>query len=331
MNTNPKRIDVHHHILPPAFISALNSLNVPWTGGPEIPTWSLSQAHDMMGQMGIDAAVASASPGVYWGGDTGFAVKLAHETNEFLAEVVRDDPDHFGAFATMPLPDVDASLRELEYAYDTLGLDGVVLFSSQGGRYLGDPLFDPLFEELERRKAIVFIHPTTLPPGADATGLTIPYGVAEFTFDTTRAITNMLYSGTLERFPSIRYIVSHAGGTIPYLAWRISGASYLPELRDRAPRRTPWHCCRSCTTTPRCLHRSTSSPHCVSSCRRRTSCSAATSPTSRRRCWPPRSTGSKTARCSTTGLALRSTTAALWRCSRGSQSRGSRSADLNAA
>ena len=112
MNTNPKRIDVHHHILPPAFISALNSLNVPWTGGPEIPTWSLSQAHDMMGQMGIDAAVASASPGVHWGGDTGFAVKLAHETNEFLAEVVRDDPDHFGAFATMPLPDVDASLRD---------------------------------------------------------------------------------------------------------------------------------------------------------------------------------------------------------------------------
>jgi predicted TIM-barrel fold metal-dependent hydrolase len=189
-----------------------------------------------MGQMGIDAAVASASPGVFWGGDTGFAVKLAHETNEFLADVVRDDPDRFGAFATMPLPDVDASLRELEYAYDTLGLDGVVLFSSQGGRYLGDPLFDPLFEELERREAIVFIHPTTLPPGADETGLTIPYGVAEFTFDTTRAITNMLYSGTLERYPSIRYIVSHAGGTIPYLAWRIAGASYLPELRNRAPK-----------------------------------------------------------------------------------------------
>jgi predicted TIM-barrel fold metal-dependent hydrolase len=236
MNTNPKRIDVHHHILPPAFVSALNSLNVRWTGGPEVPTWSLSQAHDTMGMMGIDAAVASASPGVYWGGDTGFAVKLAHETNEFLADVVREDPDHFGAFATLPLPDVDASLHELEYAYDTLGFDGVVLFSSQGGRYLGDPLFDPVFEELERRKAIVFIHPTTLPPGADGTGLTIPYGVAEFTFDTTRCVTNMLYSGTLERYPSIRYIVSHAGGTIPYLAWRIAGASYLPELRDRAPK-----------------------------------------------------------------------------------------------
>jgi predicted TIM-barrel fold metal-dependent hydrolase len=236
MNTNPKRIDVHHHILPPNFVSALNSLNVNWTGGPENPQWSLSAAHDMMGEMGIDVAVASAAPGVYWGGDTGFAVKVARETNEFLANVVRDDPTHFGAFATIPFPDVDASLEELEYAFDTLGVDGVVLYSSQGGKYLGDPSYDPIFAELERRKAIVFIHPTTYPPGADSTGLTIPYGVAEFTFDTTRAVMNMLYSGTLERYPSIRFIVSHAGGTIPYLAWRIAGASYLPELRDRAPK-----------------------------------------------------------------------------------------------
>jgi predicted TIM-barrel fold metal-dependent hydrolase len=236
MNTKPKRIDVHHHILPPNFVSALNSLNIPWTGGPEVPSWSLQQAHDMMGAMGIDAAVASPSPGVYWGGDTGFAVKLARETNEFVADVVRDDSEHFGGFATIPLPDVGASLEEVEYAYDTLGLDGVVLYTSQGDRYLGDRSYDPFFEELDRRKAIVFIHPTTIPPGADATGLTIPFGVAEFTFDTTRAVMNMLYSGTLERYPSIRDIVSHAGGTIPYLAWRIAGASYLPELRDRAPK-----------------------------------------------------------------------------------------------
>jgi 6-methylsalicylate decarboxylase len=236
MNTNPKRIDVHHHILPPTFVSALNGLDVPWTGGPAVPQWSLDLAHETMGQLDIDVAVASAAPGVYWGGDTGFAVKLARETNEFIANVVHDDPQHFGGFATVPLPDVDAALEEVEYAYDTLGMDGVVLYTSQGGRYLGDPGFDPLFAELDRRGAIVFIHPTTMPPGADATGLTIPPGVAEFTFDTTRAIANMLYGGTLERYPSIRYIVSHAGGTIPYLAWRIAGASFLPELRDRAPK-----------------------------------------------------------------------------------------------
>jgi 6-methylsalicylate decarboxylase len=239
MNINSKRIDVHHHILPPSFVSALDSLGINWTGGPERPSWSLAQAYDLMGQLGIDAAVASPSPGVYWGGDTGFAVKLARETNEFIADVARDDPEHFGGFATMPLPDVDAALRELDYALDTLGMDGVVLYSSAGDRYLGDRSYDPFFEELERREAIVFIHPTTIPPGADATGLTIPFGVAEFTFDTTRAITNMLYNGTLERYPSIRYIVSHAGGTIPYLAWRIAGASFLPELRDRAPKTDP--------------------------------------------------------------------------------------------
>jgi predicted TIM-barrel fold metal-dependent hydrolase len=164
MNTNPKRIDVHHHILPPNFVSALNSLNVNWTGGPEKPEWSLSAAHDMTGQMGIDAAVASASPGVYWGGDTGFAVKLARETNEFLAGVVHDDPKHFGAFATLPFPDVDASLEELEYSYDTLGLDGVVLYSSQGGKYLGDPAYDPIFAELERRKAICSSTPPRIRP-----------------------------------------------------------------------------------------------------------------------------------------------------------------------
>src|SRR5690348_5263613 len=236
MSTTPQRIDVHHHILPPKFVSALDSLDIPWTGGPPVPQWSLGLAHETMGQMGIEAAVASASPGVYWGGDTGFAVKLARETNEFLAIVVRDDPQHFGAFATVPLPDVDAAVDEVEYAYDSLGMDGVVLYTSQGGKYLGDPAFDPVFAELDRREAVVFIHPNTMPPGADAAGLSIPAGVAEFTFDTTRAITNMLYGGTMEKYPSIRYIVSHAGGTIPYLAWRIAGAAYLPELRDRAPK-----------------------------------------------------------------------------------------------
>src|SRR5215470_5247407 len=105
MTTNAKRIDVHHHILPPAFVSALNSLNINWTGGPKVPEWSLQAAHDMMGQAGIDVAVASPSPGCYWGGDTDFAVKLARTTNEFIAGVVRDDPDHFGAFATIPFPD----------------------------------------------------------------------------------------------------------------------------------------------------------------------------------------------------------------------------------
>src|SRR5262245_43454124 len=107
MTTHAHRIDVHHHVLPPHFVSALNGLNIDWTGGPEVPQWTHSMARETMEQAGIAAAVASVSPGVYWG-DTGFAVTLARSCNEFLADLVRDDPEHFGGFATMPLPDVDA-------------------------------------------------------------------------------------------------------------------------------------------------------------------------------------------------------------------------------
>ena len=135
-------------------MSALNSLNIDWTGGPEVPKWSHSYARDTMGQAGHRRRRG-----------VGFAGRLLgrrHRLRRIARPcrptstwpiVVRDDPDHFGGFATMPLPDVDASLRELEYSYDTLGLDGVVLFTSQGDRYLGDPLYDPFFEELERRNA----------------------------------------------------------------------------------------------------------------------------------------------------------------------------------
>jgi predicted TIM-barrel fold metal-dependent hydrolase len=226
---NRQRIDVHHHVLPPQFVSALNSLNIDWTGGPDVPKWSHSYARDTMKQAGIDAAVASVSPGVYWGGDTDFAVSLARSSNEYLADLVRDDPEHFGGFATMPLPDVDASLRELEYACGTLGLDGVVLFTSQGDRYLGDPLYEPFFEELERREAIVFIR-TRFRPGQRAKA-DIPLAWRNSP-STPRCVTNLL-NGTLRgirRSATSSPARRHCG-----LAWRIAGAAYLPELRDRAP------------------------------------------------------------------------------------------------
>jgi predicted TIM-barrel fold metal-dependent hydrolase len=235
MNSNPQRIDVHHHILPPAYVARMNKLGVAWTGGPHVPDWNVSLAREMMERHGIAAAIASVSPGVYWG-DIDYAIGLARECNEYLARMVGDDRTHFGGFATLPLPDVNAALRELEHGLDVLGLDGVVLFASQGDRYLGDPAYDELFQELERRSAIVFIHPNTIPPGSDVPKLSLPYGLVEFVFDTTRAVANLLYNGTLERYPSIRYIVSHAGGTVPYLAWRIAGGDFLPGLRERAPK-----------------------------------------------------------------------------------------------
>ena len=228
MSTNPQRIDVHHHFQPPQFIADLKRRGAAWTGGPEIPDWNVGIAREVMERNGIAAAVASVVPQMNWG-DGAAAIHWARHCNEFGARVAHEDPAHFGYFACLPMPDVDACLAEIEYAYDTLNVDGVILMASTGVQYLGDPAFDEIFAELERRKAIVFIHPNTAPPGAIVPRLSLPWGVVEFVLDTTRAITNLLYSGAFERFPSIRYIVSHAGGVVPYIAQRIAlGALELP-------------------------------------------------------------------------------------------------------
>ncbi len=132
-----------------------------------------------------------------------------------------EHPARFGSFALLPLPDVDGALEELTYALDILHLDGVGLFSSVNDRYLGDPLFDPLFDELNRRNAVVFIHPTHC-EAPEHMGLRAPPFAVEYVFDTTRAIVNLIYTGTLKRCPDIRFIVAHGGGTVPFLAERIA-------------------------------------------------------------------------------------------------------------
>jgi predicted TIM-barrel fold metal-dependent hydrolase len=129
---------------------------------------------------------------------------------------------------------VNAALIELEYALDTLKLDGVTLLASIGKQYLGDTAFDALFDELNRRQTTVFVHPA-VPPGSDVPELILPPSIVEFTFDTTRAIVNLLYSGTLERYPAVRFIFPHAGGTVPYLTWRIALGEWLPGLRENVP------------------------------------------------------------------------------------------------
>ena len=148
-----------------------------------------------------------------------------------------EHPSRFGSFALLPLPDVDGALEEITYALDILHLDGVGLFSSVNNRYLGDPLFDPVFDELNRRQAVVFIHPThcEAPP---ETNLGAPPFVVEYVFDTTRAVVNLIFTGTLKRYPDIRLIIAHGGGTVPYLAQRISmleGHRKAPEVADVIP------------------------------------------------------------------------------------------------
>jgi predicted TIM-barrel fold metal-dependent hydrolase len=231
MNTQRNRIDVHHHFLPPDFVQYLGEQRIDWTGGPQIPVWNPDIARETMERNGIAQAVASVIPSPFWG-DAAQAARWARHSNEFAARIAHDDPTRFGVFATLPLPDVNAAMRELEYAYDTLGVDGVILFASTGNQYLGDSAYEELFQELERRKAIVFIHPNTAPPGSEVPKLKLPYGLVEFVMDTSRAVANLLFNGVLERYPSIRYIVSHAGGTIPYIAWRLTlGETLLPGGR----------------------------------------------------------------------------------------------------
>jgi 6-methylsalicylate decarboxylase len=146
---------------------------------------------------------------------------LARRCNEFSAELIRSRPDRFSAFACLPLPDVDASLRELSYALDILGLHGVVLFTNSNGVYLGDPALEPVFEELERRKAVVYVHPNPSPDTVAHT-LGLPDNLLDFRTDTNRAVAQMHYTNRFARTPNVKYIFSHAGGSIPYLAARFA-------------------------------------------------------------------------------------------------------------
>src|ERR1700685_3683019 len=213
-------IDVHHHILPAFFWRATNEADNP-VGGIAPPPWSKDAMLSYLDDAGTNVAVTCIStPGVHMGDDKA-ARDLARRVNEFGARLIQERPDRFGGFAALPLPDVDGSLRELEFALDTLKLDGVVLFSNARGIYLGDKRFKPLFDELERRKAVVFVHPTAS-PDASAHSLGLPDSLIDFTADTTRAIAQLHYGNTFARTPNVKYIFSHAGGTIPNLASRFA-------------------------------------------------------------------------------------------------------------
>jgi aminocarboxymuconate-semialdehyde decarboxylase len=213
-----RTIDVHHHILPDFFFQQTNDAHNP-VGGIAPPAWDAELMLSFMDEAGIDVAITSIStPGVHVG-DDGRARALARRCNDLSAELVAAYPMRLGGFAALPLPDVDGALAELTYALDELKLDGVVLFSNSNGVYLGDAAFEPVFAELERRGAVVFVHPTASPdPSAHHLGL--PDSLLDFTADTTRALAQMHYSNRFAHTPNVKYIFSHAGGTVPYLAGR---------------------------------------------------------------------------------------------------------------
>jgi predicted TIM-barrel fold metal-dependent hydrolase len=218
----PRRIDVHHHFFPPAWLDVMRQRGA--APSPAQRDWSAAQVLEHMDKSGVATAIASLSP---WGvafADVAQLRQTARACNDFAAQMSRDHPGRFGLFAAMPLPDVDATLKEIAHALDTLKADGIGLMTSYGGKWPGDPDFRPVLEELDRRKAVVYFHPTT----ANCCGNLLP-GVSpaqmEWPFDTTRAAASLLYSGCLARYSNIRFIFSHAGGAIPALAGRLAAMS----------------------------------------------------------------------------------------------------------
>lgn len=227
----PFRIDVHHHLAPPDYIAALSGKT---QLAPVAANWSLSRSLDDMDTAGVQTAVLSISTPGLWFGDATAATRLAHGCNDYMAKLIADNPGRFGAFAALPLPAIDATLGEIAYALDTLKADGVSMFTSYGGKWLGDALFVPVFEELNRRKAVVSVHPTT----AACCGNLIPYipdSVVEFGTDTTRTIASLIFSGAVERWPDIKFIFSHAGGTMPFLIERFEVLANTPQATKMLP------------------------------------------------------------------------------------------------
>jgi len=243
-NSLPVRIDVHSHFLPPFFHDALVQAGLSKPDGmPAIPPWSTEAHLKMMESANVKKSVLSiSSPGSHLTvGDNAAGKKLTRQCNAYAADLKERYPGKFGFWASLPLPDVDAALEEIEKAVDE-GCDGFGLMTNYHGKYVGDAVFDPVFAKFNELGASVFIHPTTpciahgtgnnatdpktvtkaLPFGSD-----VPVPIFEFLFDTSRAVINLFYSGTIDRSPKIQFIIPHVGGTLPPLITRFTAFGRL--------------------------------------------------------------------------------------------------------
>jgi len=239
VKTKPRRVDVHNHPALPPDVASANSL--PGSQSRDYFTgsaleWTPAKVLAEMDQGGTDLAILSNPGGGPMSGDIEARRRRVRIYNDYMAKLVRDYPGRFGMFACLPFPDIDGSLKEVEYGLDTLNADGISLVTSYGNKWLGDPIFAPLFQELNRRKALLYTHPAT---NACCTNLVsaIRDPSIELPTDTTRAIMSMVATGSSSRYPDMNVIFSHAGGTMPFLLPRLIKdskavpAGFLAEAR----------------------------------------------------------------------------------------------------
>ncbi len=229
MSEEWRRIDVHHHIAPPSYLKEMGAA----VGGP-LQKWTVEKSLADMDDGEVATSILSITQIAMHVDDKERVRRLARDCNDYAAKLITDYPGRFGMFTALPLPDIDGALREIEYGMDVLKADGVGMYTSYGDKWMGDPLFDPVMAELNRRKAVIYVHPAVpdccvnmVPSQQDAN---IEYGT-----DTTRAIAHMVFTGTASRYPDLRIIWSHAGGTMPYLIERFMRTATFPEFRKLLP------------------------------------------------------------------------------------------------
>ncbi len=223
----PHRIDVHHHIVPPTWLDAMNLIG---RSNPPLVTWSVQKTLDDMDKGGVATAMMSPTAPQVTPLGTAAAVRIARESNEYTKKVMGDHPGRFGMFATLPLPYIDESLKEIAYVFDVLNADGIGMMTNYGDKWLGYAYFAPVWEELNRRKATVYTHPTDASCCVNLVQA-VPPSAIEWGTDTTRTIANLIFSGTAQKYPDINWIFSHGGGALTSFAERflvqmVSGPPY---------------------------------------------------------------------------------------------------------
>lgn len=221
--TSAGRIDVHAHFVPDFYREAAVAAGHSRPDGiPAFPEWSAQAAIESMDAVGVATALLSiSSPGVHFGDDSA-ARALARRVNDAGAELVAGYGGRFGLFASLPLPGVDGALEEIAHAFDVLGADGVIVLSNARGIYPADPRFEPVLAELDRRGAVVFLHPTSPACGCGTpVDMAYPRPMLEFMFETTRAVADLIFRGIPQRYPGIRFVIPHAGAALPVLADRL--------------------------------------------------------------------------------------------------------------